>query len=119
MSEPCERKRKRRSEWLSVHSFHLFHTHLLWVDAVGLVEDHADFVFAASQGGDAAQQFVGDVELVDVEEEQDAVDALGEPLQDADEVVAAFQASFRAGEDAWRVHETHAFQQLRVYFGDL
>ena len=58
-----------------------------------------------SQCLDGPLELVGDVELVGVEEQEDSVDALGEPLEHADEVVAAVGALLLPGEDAGRVHD--------------
>ena len=67
-----------------------------------------DLVVVAPEGLDGALELVGDVELVCVEEEEDAVDALGEPLEHADEVVAAVRPLLLAGQYAGRVHDRNA-----------
>ena len=64
-----------------------------------------DLVVVAPECLDGALELVGDVELVCVEEEEDAVDALGEPLEHADEVVAAVRPLLLAGQYAGRVHD--------------
>ena len=64
-----------------------------------------DFVIMPPECLDGALELVGDVELVCVEEEEDAVDALGEPFQHADEVVASVRPLLLAGQNAGRVHD--------------
>ena len=57
------------------------YAHLLWTDLVCLVEHDADFVCVVAQRGDDAFELVADVELVRVEEEEDEVALVGEPLK--------------------------------------
>ena len=85
---------------------------LLVVDHVGLVEHDADLLVVAAQHLDAALELVGDVELVGVEEEQDAIAAFGEPLEHGDVVVAALESLLLAGQDARRVDEREALEHL-------
>lgn len=54
---------------------------LLGGDLVGLVEDDADLVILALERLDDSLELVADVQLVGVEEEQNHVRALGEPLR--------------------------------------
>lgn len=61
---------------------------LLSVDLVRLVQHHAHFVLVVLQRSDHLGELVGDVELVGVEQEDDAVNALGEPLQHRRKVIA-------------------------------
>ena len=49
-----------------------------------------------SQCLDGPLELVGDVELVGVKEEQNAVDSLGKPLDDTREVIAAVPPLFLA-----------------------
>lgn len=64
----------------------------LLADHISLVQDAADLVIVALERGDGRFELIGDVQLVGVEQEQDAVAALGEPLADLGEVVAAGDA---------------------------
>lgn len=61
---------------------------LLRLDLVGLVEHHTDLVLMVLKGLDDLRELVRDVQLVGVEQEDDAVHALGEPLQHRSEVIA-------------------------------
>jgi hypothetical protein len=72
---------------------------------VGLVQHDADLVVLALERLDGGLELVADVELVRVEEEEDEVCALREPLGHLDEVVGAPELLLLAGEDAGRVHE--------------
>ena len=64
-----------------------------------------DLIVVPPERLDGPLELVRDVELVRVEEEEDSVDALGEPLEHADEVVAAVRALLLTGEDSGRVHD--------------
>jgi hypothetical protein len=59
------------------------------VDHIRFVQNYSDFIIVPSQRLDGATEFVRDVQFVGVEQQDDPVDALGEPLQDSREVVAA------------------------------
>lgn len=67
---------------------------LLGADLIRLVQHHAHLVLVVLQGSDHLGELVGDVQLVGVEQEDDAVHALGEPLQHRGEVVTW-------GEEKW------------------
>lgn len=60
---------------------------LLSADLVGFVQHHAHLVLVVLQGSDHLGELVGDVQLVGVEQEDDAVHALGEPLQHGGEII--------------------------------
>jgi len=60
---------------------------LLGADLVRLVQDHPHFVLVVLQRSDDLGELVRDVQLVSVEQEDDAVDALCKPLQHCGEVV--------------------------------
>jgi len=67
-----------------------------------------DLVVVTSEGLDGPLELVRDVELVGVEEEEDSVDAFGEPLQDADELVAAIDPLLLPAQDAGSVDDGDA-----------
>lgn len=60
---------------------------LLSADLVGLVQHHAHLVLVVLQSSDHLGELVGDVQLVGVEQEDDAVHALRKPLQHGSKVV--------------------------------
>lgn len=60
---------------------------LLSADLVCLVQHHAHFVLMVLQSSDHLGELVRDIELVGVEQEDDAVHALCEPLQHSGEIV--------------------------------
>ena len=60
---------------------------LLGLDLVGLVQHHADLVLMVLERLDDFRELVGDVQLVGVKEQDDAVHPLSEPLKDGREVV--------------------------------
>lgn len=60
---------------------------LLSADLVGFVQHHAHLVLVVLQSLDHLGELVGDVQLVGVEQEDDAVHALSEPLQHGSEVI--------------------------------
>ena len=64
------------------------------IDHVRLVEHNPDLVLVPLHRLDAAAELVGDVELVRVKEEKDAVDSLGKPLDDTREVIPAVPPLF-------------------------
>ena len=61
---------------------------LLVVHHVGLVQHNTDLVVVTSQSLNAPSEFIADIELVGVKEQDDAVSPLGEPGQHSGEVVA-------------------------------
>lgn len=64
------------------------HPHqLLSADLVGFVQHYPHFVLVVLQSSDYLGELVGDVELVGVEQEDDAVNALGEPLQHSGKII--------------------------------
>lgn len=64
------------------------HPHqLLSLDLVGLVENNSHLVLVVLQGLDDLGEFIRDVQLVSIKEENDAVNPLGEPLQDSSKVI--------------------------------
>lgn len=76
---------------------------LLSADLVGFVQHHAHLVLVVLQSLDHLGELVGDVQLVGVEQEDDAVHALSEPLQHGSEVItwgkrAETRQSDRSGE---------------------
>ena len=80
------------------------HPHeLLMVDLVRLVEDDPHFVLVPVDRLDRAPEFVRDVELVGVEQEDDAIHALGEPLQHPDKVVAPVRPLLFARQYTWKM----------------
>ena len=65
------------------------HPHqLLVAHQVGLVQHDADLVLVSPHGLDTALELIRDVQLVRVEEQDDPVRPLGEPLEDLSEVVS-------------------------------
>lgn len=60
---------------------------LLRADLVGFVQHHAHLVLVVLQSSDHLGEFVGDVQLVGVEQEDDAVHALSEPLQHSSKII--------------------------------
>ena len=73
------------------------------VDHVGLVEHDPDLVLVPLHRLDAAAELVGDVELVRVEEEQDAVHPLSKPLNYSREIVTTVAPLFLTAELQKRV----------------
>ena len=73
------------------------------VDHVGLVEHDPDLVLVPLHRLDAAAELVGDVELVRVEEEQDAVHPLSKPLNYSREIVPTVAPLFLTAELQKRV----------------
>lgn len=64
------------------------HSHqLLSADLIRFVQHHAHFVLVVLQSSDHLGELVGDVQLVGVEQEDDAVHALCEPLQHRSEII--------------------------------
>ena len=57
------------------------------INLVGFVQDNANFVFVSVNGFNASAKFVGDVQFVCVEKENDSVNAFREPLKDSYEIV--------------------------------
>ena len=57
------------------------------INLVGFVQDNANFVFVSMNGFNASAKFVGDVQFVCVEKENDSVNAFREPLKDSYEIV--------------------------------
>lgn len=78
------------------------------IDHVRLIQHDANLIVVAPQRFDRAAEFVGNIQLVCVEQENDSIDALGEPLEDAGEVVAAVDALLFARQDPGRVHDGDA-----------
>lgn len=76
---------------------------LLVVDHVGLVEHDPDLVLVPLHRLDAAAELVGDVELVRVEEEQDAIHSLSKPLNNSREIVTTVAPLFLTAELQKRV----------------
>ena len=72
-----------------------------------------DFVVVSPKGLDGALELVRDVELVRVEEQEDAVDALGKPLENADKIITAVRALLLAGQDAGGVDDRNACKNMR------
>ena len=71
--------------------------------------DHRpDLIIVTSKGLNGAPELVWDVELVGVEEEEDSVDAFGEPLQDPDELVAAVDSLLLSAQDARSIDDGDA-----------
>ena len=68
------------------------------VDHVGLVEHDPDLVLVPLHRLDAAAELVGDVELVRVEEEQDAIHSLSKPLNNSREIVTTVAPLFLTAE---------------------
>lgn len=64
------------------------HSHqLLSTDLVGFVQHYTHFVLVVLQSSNHLRELVGDVELVRVEQEDDAVNSLGEPLQHSGKII--------------------------------
>ena len=76
---------------------------LLVVDHVGLVQHDPDLVLVPLHRLDAAAELVGDVELVRVEEEQDAIHPLSKPLNNSREIVTTVAPLFLTAELQKRV----------------
>ena len=72
--------------------------------------DRSHLVLVSVDGLDGPPELIRDVELVGVEEEDDAVDPLGEPLEHPDKVVAAVRALLLAAEDAGGVDHGDALE---------
>ena len=66
----------------------------------------------ASKGLDGAFELIADVQFVRVKEQEDAIDAFGEPFEDADEVVAAIGALLLAAQDSRRVDDRNALEDF-------
>lgn len=62
----------------------------------------------APQSLDGSLELVWDVQLVGVEEQEDPVDPLGEPLEDTDELVAAVNSLLLTAQDARSVNDGDA-----------
>ena len=74
------------------------HPHqLLRLDLVGLVQHHSHLVLVVLEGFDDFRELIGDVQLVGVKEQDDAVHPLGEPLEDGSEVVPCGRAESGGG----------------------
>mmetsp|Transcript_27342 Transcript_27342/g.89497 ORF Transcript_27342/g.89497 Transcript_27342/m.89497 type:complete len:466 (+) Transcript_27342:463-1860(+) len=84
---------------------------LLGVDGVSFIEDDAHFIVVSAQRRDDGFEFVGDVELVRVEEEQNDVAARDEPLANLDKVVGAVEALLVAAQHAGGVDESDFVEQ--------
>ena len=90
------------------------HPHqLLVAHQVGLVQHDADLVLVSPHGLDTALELIRYVQLVRVEEEQDDVHPLREPLHHAGEVVPSVQPLLLAAEDARGVDQRDARQHVR------
>lgn len=61
---------------------------LLSADLVRLVQHNAHFVLVVLESPDHLGELVGDVELVGVKQENNAVNALGKPLQHCSKIIA-------------------------------
>ena len=86
------------------------HPHeLLMVDLVRLVEDDPHLVLVPVDRLDRAPELVRDVEFVGVEEEDDAIHALGEPLQHPDKVVAPVRPLLFARQYTWKMRLIRLF----------
>ena len=70
-------------------------------------------------GLDGAPKLIGNVQLVGIEEEDDPVDPLGEPLENPHEIVAAVRALLLAAQDAGSVDHGDAFENGAVDGGAL
>ena len=70
-----------------------------------------DLVIVTPESLDGPLELVRDVELVGVEQEEDSVDALGEPLEDPDELVAAVDALLFAAQDSRSVDDRDAWNR--------
>lgn len=68
---------------------------LLSADLVGLVQHHAHFVLVVLEGADHLGELVGNVQLVGIEQEDDAVHALGKPFEHRGKVVTWRETSRR------------------------
>mmetsp|Transcript_109137 Transcript_109137/g.338924 ORF Transcript_109137/g.338924 Transcript_109137/m.338924 type:complete len:500 (+) Transcript_109137:187-1686(+) len=86
-------------------------------DPVRLVEDDVDLGVVALHGEDDAAELVGDVHLGDVEEQEDHVHAVGEPLHDVLELVAALKPLLLTSKDAGRVDEGDALDHRARQLG--
>ena len=64
---------------------------LLVVDHVSLVEDYPNLVVLASKPFQKVSEFVGNVEFVGIEQKNDSVHPLSEPLQNTMEIIASVQ----------------------------
>ena len=72
---------------------------LLVVHHVGLVQHNTDLVVVTSQSLNASSELIADVELVGVEQKQNPVNSLSEPLQHAYEVVTSVRSLFLSAEN--------------------
>jgi len=78
---------------------------LLGRHGISLVEDAADLIVVALDGFDGGLELIGDIELVGIEEQQDAVCATGEPADNIREGILTADALLLAREDAGRIDE--------------
>mmetsp|Transcript_142686 Transcript_142686/g.443773 ORF Transcript_142686/g.443773 Transcript_142686/m.443773 type:complete len:201 (+) Transcript_142686:789-1391(+) len=83
---------------------------LLRRHAVCLVEDDVDLVVVAPRRQDHAPELVGDVQLGHVEEEEDHVHPVREPLHDGLELVPPLQALLLARQHARGVYQRDALE---------
>ena len=84
-----------------------------------LIENNANLVVMSAQRLNAASKLVAYVELVGVKEQDNAIDAFGEPLEDAGKVVAAVDALLLPGENARRVDDGDLLQNGAGHVGAL
>jgi hypothetical protein len=86
---------------------------------VGLVQHNADLVVLALERLDHGLELVGDVELVRVEEQQNEVCALREPLCHLNEVIRAAQLLLLAREHTGRIDKKDLLKHGRGAHGRL
>ena len=66
------------------------------INLVSFVEDDPHLVLVTVNGLNTPPELVRDVQLIGIKEQDDAVDALGEPLEDSDKIIAEINnSSFR------------------------
>ena len=85
----------------------------------GLAQLSSYLVLVSVNGLNGAPELVGNVELVGIEQEDDPVDPLGEPLEHAHEIVAAVGALLLAAQDAGGVDHRDALENCAVHGGAL
>mmetsp|Transcript_12241 Transcript_12241/g.35430 ORF Transcript_12241/g.35430 Transcript_12241/m.35430 type:complete len:341 (-) Transcript_12241:20-1042(-) len=88
---------------------------LLHSNGIGLIQHHADLVLIALEDLDDRRELVRDVQFERIEEQDDHVDTLGEPLDNLIKVVVPVQALFLSRQHTRCVNKTEALQHRRVH----
>mmetsp|Transcript_32686 Transcript_32686/g.47979 ORF Transcript_32686/g.47979 Transcript_32686/m.47979 type:complete len:383 (-) Transcript_32686:31-1179(-) len=84
-------------------------------DGVRLVEHHANFIVVALEREQDALELVRDVEFVSIEEHQDAIGSVGEPLHDFGELVVAVVLLLGPSQHTGGVDDRQLLQQLGLH----